>query len=31
MVGYWTDETLASNDEFRAERESAEQEDRGNQ
>ena len=28
-VGYWTDETLA--DEFRAERESAEKEDRGNQ
>lgn len=30
MVGYWKDETLARDDEFRAERESAEQEDRGN-
>ena len=31
MVGYWTDETLAHSDEFRAERESAEREDGGNQ
>jgi hypothetical protein len=29
-VGYWTDETLMRNDEFRAERINAEREDRGN-